>query len=170
METNDKIKLAAAALIGIFFIGMARRLTAGMRERAQEREEKEQQKEKIEIYETTTSSANPFNDTKFLNEAVAKKVIVNRLADGGKQKARELYGYFGVFNEDETKIIDFFRRLNSQYQVAQISKSMREIYKKSLLELMREGVPTFFFQVGNGLSTEDINKVFVIVSKLPKYK
>lgn len=170
MNVNDKIKIAAAILVFIVFISIARRLTKGMRERAAEKEEEKRQEKEVEKYETTTSADNPFNDKAFLNKAYTSKVIVKRFTDGGKSKAKELVGYFGRVNEDESKIIDFFRRLESQYQVAQISKSLRDAYKFGLLELLREGMPTVFFKVGSGLSTEDLNKIFKIVSNLPKYR
>lgn len=162
LSQNSQDFLIKGTFALILGLAIYRALTAGRRE-------KEKENELVEIATTSTNVKNPFNDEQFIQYAEKNKIIVTRFTDGGAKKADEIFSYFGRLNEDEEKIIQFFRGLSSQYQVAQISRSLRKKYSMSLIDLLKNGIPTFFFSIGGGLSSNDMAKVIKIVDSLPKY-
>jgi len=116
-----------------------------------------------------SSQSNPFNWREFF-KSVPKGTTVIRYVDGGQAAAKRLYNMFGYFNEEEQPILGFFSGLQTQYQVAQIAKSMFEIHNIELSTLLIEGRNYWLPNIAGGLSKEEVAEIYKRVKAKPKYK
>jgi len=156
-STKNTIVLATLAAIGLYVLTGKKR-------------EKEAQEGKAERMLTDTSADSPWNAQTFINKAVENKAIVLRYVDGGAQVAKEIWDKFGYFDEDETALLTIFKKIGSQYQVAQIGKWLIENKKIDLAKLLTDGKPYLLPSFGTGgLSKELLAKIYDIVRFKPKY-
>lgn len=164
MRENERllyIKIGFAAVFAFFILRII----------TKKRRDKEKDEAAKDEMITGTSKTNPFNAQAFVNEAYRLGQQVTRYTDGGKFMADKLGNMFGSINEDEAGILDFFRALKTQYQVAQISLYFDKFYGQTLSNLLANGnkflgLNTF----GGGLSNSDIAKITEIVKMKPLYR
>lgn len=112
---------------------------------------------------------NPFNWRQFF-AGVKAGTIVTRYTDGGKKEAKRLYDMFGFLNEDETSIDTFFSGIKTQYQVAQVAKSMFDVHKIELSKLLIDGRGYWLPNIGGGLSDKRVARIYEIVKQKPKLR
>jgi hypothetical protein len=93
-----------------------------------------------------------------------------RYQDAGAQVAKEIWDKFGYFDEDETALLTIFKKIGSQYQVAQIGNWMLVNKKIDLAKLLTDGKPYLLTTFGTGgLSKELLSKIYDMVRFKPKY-
>lgn len=135
------------------------------------RRAKDRDADKAEQMLTSTSADSPWNANAFIKKAVDNKAIVVRYTDGGKAVAEKIWAAFGYFDEDETALLTIFKRISTQYQVAQLGKWLLENKKIDLGKLLTDGRPYLVTSFGTGgLSKELLAKIYDIVAAKPKYK
>ena len=156
-STKNTIVIATLAAIGLYIITGKRR-------------EKQTQEGKAERMLTDTSADSPWNAQAFIDKAVKNKAIVLRYQDAGAQVAKEIWDKFGYFDEDETALLTIFKKIGSQYQVAQIGNWMIVNKKIDLAKLLTDGKPYLLPTFGTGgLSKELLSKIYDMVRFKPKY-
>lgn len=125
-------------------------------------------KKLIEGSETDVSEDNPFSYSKFLGQKVpvgTQLLTFNNSAQSAKQIYDSLNSYF---SDSEDICIGVFNSLGSKIKVAQVAEKFFIIYKKDILQYLKNGNKTFDFGTG-GLSNEDYQRVLTIVNNKPKF-
>ena len=117
--------------------------------------------------ELETSENNPFSAQVFLKNIPAGTALLTQSA--ARAYAKTIYDAMNVyFDEDEDKVIYSFAALPSQTMVAQVVESFELMYKRNLLEFLKNGKKTFDFGTGR-LSSEDYQRILENVKRKPKY-
>ena len=81
----------------------------------------------------------------------------------------QIYDSLNSYFSDSPDItIGVFNSLGSKLKVAQVCEKFYVIYKRDILEYLKNGNKTFDFGTG-GLSNEDYNRILTIVSNKPKF-
>jgi hypothetical protein len=125
-------------------------------------------KKLVEGSETDVSEDNPFSYAKFLAQKVpagTNLLTWNSASNSAKQIYDSLNSYF---NDSEDICIGVFNSLSSKLKVAQVCEKFYMIYKKDILQYLKNGNKTFDFGTG-GLSNEDYQRVLTIVNNKPKF-
>jgi hypothetical protein len=122
----------------------------------------------IEGAELDVSEDNPFSYSKFLSQKVP--VGTNLLTfNNAAQSAKQIYDSLNSYFSDSPDItIGVFNSLSSKIKVAQVCEKFYVIYKRDILEYLKNGNKTFDFGTG-GLSNDDYNRILTIVSNKPKF-
>ena len=105
-------------------VGLIR--TKDQKQTDKEKREAKQEKKNIEKILTKSELFNPntyleFPDQYLLNESQVE------------DRAKQLKGAMGFFNDDESEIYAVFRSLNDKAQVSQLAAKYYELYQKDLL-------------------------------------
>lgn len=121
------------------------------------------------VSESQKSPANdPFSGSAFLSNVPSGTLLLTSAA--AKNYADTIYDAFGFFGDDEAAVIGVFRQLKTQSQVASLAKRFNELYKKDLLQFLRDGKQGIQKTYWSGLSESVINQIKDLVNKKPKYK
>lgn len=110
----------------------------------------------------------PFAGSAFLAKVPTGTLLLTNAV--ATKLAKTIYDAFGFFGDDEAQVIGVFRQLKTQSQVASLAKKFNEIYKKDLIQYMRDGKQGIQNTYWSGLSESIINNIKELVSKKPKYK
>jgi hypothetical protein len=122
----------------------------------------------VEGAETDVSENNPFSYSKFLSQTIPAGTPLLRVATA-QSNARQIYDSLNTyFSDDEDIVIGVFSSLSSKVKIAQVCQQFQYMYKKDILEYLKNGNKTFDFGTG-GLSAEDYNRILNIVNNKPKF-
>ena len=80
--------------------------------------------------------------------------------------SKNIYDSFGFFYDNEDEAKNVFRKLKTKSQVAFLAQTFSNLYKKDLLEYIKNGYGP---SPAAGLSTDDYDEILKLVDKLPKY-
>ena len=121
-----------------------------------------------EFAETTTSTDNPWSAKAFLSQKIPVGTnLIN--SKGQAQKAKLIYDSLNTYFVDDADIvIGVFASLPSKVQVAQVVQYFETLYKRNMLEYLKDGKKTFDFGTG-GLSQEAYNRIIENVKRKPKF-
>jgi hypothetical protein len=122
----------------------------------------------IEGAELEVSEDNPFSYGKYLAQKVpvgTQLLTWNTASNSAKQIYDSLNSYF---SDSPDICIGVFNSLSSKIKVAQVCEKFYTIYKRDILEYLKNGNKTFDFGTG-GLSNEDYQRILTIVSNKPKF-
>lgn len=118
--------------------------------------------------ETTTSAENPWSANAFM----AQKIPVNTPLLSSKQqaqKAKLIYDSLNTYFVDDADIvIGVFASLPSKVAVAQVVQYFETLYKRNMLDYLKNGKKTFDFGTG-GLNQESYNRILENVKRKPKF-
>ena len=115
----------------------------------------------------TSAASNPFAYRTFLGSIPKGTVVTYFKSATVDQIAKDIYSAFGFFSDDETAVLNAFRKFKTQAQVAQVAQAFSARYKTDLLQYLKQGYGPF---PQAGLSDEEYQTVLKIVNGLPKYK
>jgi len=110
------------------------------------------------------NTASPFNWSQFFKNAGTRPVTLMTLASYTMLK-NQLADSFGWFSDDFGSVLDVFKKMNTQSQVAFFAKKFSEDYKTDLLTWLRGST-----YPNDRLSDAEVNQIIVYVKKLPLYK
>ncbi len=117
--------------------------------------------------ELTTSEDNPFSATTFLKKAPAGTKLIT--AANARAYAKIIYDALsGYLFDDPDKVIYVFASLPSQAIVAMVVESFEAVYKRNILEFLKNGNKTFDFGTG-GVNEEQYQRILENVKRKPKY-
>jgi hypothetical protein len=114
----------------------------------------------------TGAASNPFAYQTFLS-STPKTGVTYFTAASITNIAKDIYSAFGFFTDDETAVLNAFRKFKTQAQVAQVAKEFSIRYKTDLLQYIKQGYGPL---PQAGLSDDEYKTVLKIVNGLPKYK
>lgn len=118
--------------------------------------------------ETDVSIENPFSYDKFLSQNIPNGTSLLTWSSANAY-AKQIYDSLNTyFDDSEDVCIGAFKAIPSKTNVAQVCKNFYLIYKKDILEYIKQGNKTFDFGSG-GLSSSDYNQVLTIVKNKPKF-
>jgi hypothetical protein len=122
----------------------------------------------IEGAETEVSKDNPFSYAEFIKQTIPANT--NMLTfNTAAQYAKKVYDALNTYAFDDADIvIGVFSSLSSKLKVAQVAEKFFVIYKKDILEYLKNGNKTFDFGTG-GISSEDYKRILTIVDNKPKF-
>ena len=125
-----------------------------------------QSKEKAE---TSDSAENPWSYNTFLNQSGIPKTASMLSWSSANSYAKTIYDSLNTyFSDSEDICIGAFKSLTSKLKVAQVARNFYAIYKKDILEYLKQGNKTFSFGSG-GLSDSDYEQILTIVKNKPKF-
>ena len=114
----------------------------------------------------TSAASNPFAFRTFLASIPKGTRVTYLTAASAAQIAKDIYSAFGFFTDDETAVLNAFRKFKTQAQVAQVAQDFSNRYKTDLLQYLKQGYGPL---PQAGLSDEEYQTVLKIVNSLPKY-
>lgn len=118
--------------------------------------------------ETTVSKDNPFSYDKFLSQPIPDNTSLLTWSQANAY-AKTIYDSLNTyFSDSEGICVGAFRSIPSKVKVAQVSRNFYGLYKRDILEYIKNGNKTFDFGTG-GLSDDSYNQVLTIVDKKPKF-
>ena len=109
---------------------------------------------------------NPFSYRAFFAAVPKGKKYQVLTVGSANALAKIIYDAFGFFYDNENEAKDAFRKLKTKSQVAFLAQTFSNIYKKDLLDYLKNGYGP---SPAAGLSTDDYNEILKLVDKLPKY-
>ena len=115
----------------------------------------------------TSAASNPFAYRTFLSSIPKGTSVLYLTSASANQIAQDIYSAFGFFTDDETAVLNAFRKFKTQAQVAQVAQAFSARYKTDLLQYLKQGYGPF---PQAGLSDEEYQTILKIVNGLPKYK
>jgi hypothetical protein len=115
----------------------------------------------------TSASSNPFAFRTFLSSIPKGTTVTYFNSATATQIAKDIYSAFGFFTDDETAVLNAFRKFRTQAQVAQVAKLFSERYKTDLLQYLKQGYGPM---PQAGLADAEYETILKIVNGLPKYK
>lgn len=122
----------------------------------------------IEGSETEVSEDNPFSYNKFLSQKVPANTQLLTF-NSAAQSAKQIYDSLNTYFSDSPDItIGVFNSLSSKLKVAQVCEKFYVIYKRDILEYLKNGNKTFDFGTG-GLSNSDYQRILTIVNNKSKF-
>ena len=118
--------------------------------------------------ETTVSKDNPFSYDKFLSQSIPDNTSLLTWSQANAF-AKTIYDSLNTyFSDSEGICVGAFRSIPSKVKVAQVARNFYGLYKRDILEYIKNGNKTFDFGTG-GLSDDSYNQVLTIVDKKPKF-
>lgn len=118
--------------------------------------------------ETTISTENPFSYDKFLSQSIPDNTSLLTWSQANAY-AKTIYDSLNTyFSDSEGICVGAFRTIPSKVKVAQVARNFYGLYKRDILEYIKNGNKTFDFGTG-GLSEDSYNQVLTIVDKKPKF-
>ena len=118
--------------------------------------------------ETTVSKDNPFSYDKFLSQSIPDGTSLLTWSQANAF-AKTIYESLNTyFSDSEGICVGTFRTIPSKVKVAQVARNFYGLYKRDILEYIKNGNKTFDFGTG-GLSDDSYNQVLTIVDKKPKF-
>ena len=118
--------------------------------------------------ETTVSAENPFSYDKFLSQSIPDNTSLLTWSQANAY-AKTIYDSLNTyFSDSEGICVGAFRTIPSKVKVAQVARNFYGLYKRDILEYIKNGNKTFDFGTG-GLSEDSYNQVLTIVDKKPKF-
>jgi hypothetical protein len=115
----------------------------------------------------TSASSNPFAFRSFMGSIPKGTTVIYFTTATATQIAQDIYSAFGYFTDDETAVLNAFRKFKTQAQVAQVAQIFSTRYKTDLLQYLKQGYGPL---PQAGLSDEEYQTVLKLVNALPKYK
>jgi len=115
----------------------------------------------------TSAASNPFAYRTFLGSIPKGTSVLYLTSASANQIAQDIYSAFGFFTDDETAVLNAFRKFKTQAQVAQVAQAFSARYKTDLLQYLKQGYGPL---PQAGLSDEEYQTILKIVNGLPKYK
>lgn len=99
-------------------------------------------------------------DIQYADEMTKKvKGVLWLKPEQASKYAKQIYGAWGVMDDDEDAVYNVFRSMKDKVQVSQVSKAYATAYKTNLIDTLR-----------NKLSESEISQVLDIVRVLPRYR
>jgi hypothetical protein len=121
-----------------------------------------------ETSETSESIDNPFSYNKFLSQSIPDNTSLLTWSQANAY-AKTIYDSLNTyFNDSEGICVGAFKTIPSKVKVAQVSRNFYALYKRDILEYIKNGNKTFDFGSG-GLSESNYNQVLTIVDKKSKF-
>jgi hypothetical protein len=121
-----------------------------------------------EVSETSVSEENPWSYDKFLSQEIP---VGTKLLTWSQSNAyaKTIYDSLNTYFSDSTDIcIGAFKAIPSKINVAQVCRNFYAVYKRDILEYLKNGNKTFDFGTG-GLSDSEYNQVLTIVNNKSKF-
>jgi len=119
----------------------------------------------VERQNELPNNINPFSPV-FYKTGGAGTIILRQSA--AANYAQIIYNAMGFVTDDEAAILGVFRQLRTQSQVSYLSEFFTTKYGASLLDFLQRGKNQY--NPASGLNADEMNTIFNIVNKLPKYK
>jgi hypothetical protein len=121
-----------------------------------------------ESSETSISTENAWSYDKFLSQSVPDNTSLLTWSQANAF-AKTIYDSLNTYFSDSTDIcIGAFKAIPSKIKVAQVARNFYGLYKRDILEYLKNGNKTFDFGTG-GLSDSEYNQVLTIVNNKPKF-
>ena len=99
-------------------------------------------------------------DIQYADEITKKvKGVLWLKSEQANKYAKQIYGAWGVMDDDEDAVYNVFRSMKDKVQVSQVSKAYATAYKTNLIDTLR-----------NNLSETEISQVLQIIRPLPRYR
>jgi hypothetical protein len=114
----------------------------------------------------TSAASNPFAFRSFMAAIPKGTRVTYFTAATVTAIAKDIYSAFGFFTDDETAVLNAFRKFKTQAQVAQVAQEFSNRYKTDLLQYLKQGYGPL---PQAGLSDAEYQTVLKIVNSLPKY-
>lgn len=115
----------------------------------------------------TGAASNPFAYRTFLSSIPKTTAVTYFTAASAISIAKDIYSAFGFFTDDETAVLNAFRKFKTQAQVAQVAQEFSIRYKTDLLQYLKQGYGPL---PQAGLANDEYQVILKIVNGLPKYK
>jgi len=122
----------------------------------------------IDRAEQSVSEENPWSYTKFLSQRIPTGTNMYTVA-GANAAAKQIYGSLDTYLFDSEDIcIGVFSSMSNKLRVAQVAQAFFNLYKRDILQYLKNGNKTFSFGTG-GLSNDDYERILTIVKNKPKF-
>jgi len=122
----------------------------------------------IESSETEISTDNAWSYDKFLSQNVPDNTSLLTWSQANAF-AKTIYDSLNTYFSDSTDItIGTFKAIPSKIKVAQVARNFYGLYKRDILEYLKNGNKTFDFGTG-GVSDSEYQQILTIVNNKPKF-
>lgn len=126
---------------------------------------KTEEEKLVEQQNELPNNVNPFSPVFYKTGGAGTKILRISAADN---YARTIYDAMGMITDDEAAVFGIFRQLKTQSQVSFLSERFSQKYNVGLLDFLQRGKNQY--NPASGLNASEMNTIFSIVNRLPKYK
>jgi hypothetical protein len=125
-------------------------------------------KSKEKKTELTDSKENPFSYTTFLSQKIPENTSLLTWSQANSY-AKTIYDSLNTyFNDSEGICVGAFKTIPSKVKVAQVSRNFYALYKRDILEYLKNGNKTFDFGTG-GVSSSKYSDILEMVKNKSKF-
>lgn len=126
---------------------------------------KTEEEKLVERQNELPNDVNPFSPVFYKTGGAGTKILRISAADN---YAKTIYDAMGMITDDEAAVFGIFRQLKTQSQVSFLSERFSQKYNVGLLDFLQRGKNQY--NPASGLNASEMNTIFSIVNRLPKYK